>query len=78
MKDSLINELNTIIGRIEDGELYDDTNLSQQLLIDEIQSFIIENENKDVNESADDIVGKIVSEITLPEETSDDEGRTSV
>ena len=73
MKDLLINELNTIIGRIEDGELYDDTNLSQQLLIDEIQSFIVENENKDVNESADDIVGKIVSEITLPEETSDDE-----
>lgn len=72
MKDSLINELNTIIGRIEDGELYDDTNLSQQLLIDEIQSFIIENEDKDVNESADDIVGKIVAEITLPEETSDD------
>ena len=73
MKDSLIEELNTIIGRIEDGELYDDSNLSQQLLIDEIQSFIVENENKDVNESADDIVGKIVSEITLPEETSDEE-----
>ena len=74
MKDSLIEELNTIIGRIEDGELYDDSNLSQQLLIDEIQSFIIENENKDVNESADDIVGKIVSAVTLPEETSDGEG----
>ena len=73
MKDSLINELNTIISRIEDGELYDDSNLSQQLLIDEIQSFIIENENKDVNESADGIVGKIVAEITLPEEIDDDE-----
>ena len=73
MKDSLINELNTIINRIEDGELYDDTNISQQLLIDEIQSFIIENEDKDVNESADDIVGRIVSDITLPEETGDDD-----
>lgn len=73
MKDSLINELNTIISRIEDGELYDDSDFSQQLLIDEIQSFIIENENKDVNESADDIVGKIVAEITLPEEIGDDE-----
>ena len=73
MKDSLINELNTIIGRIEDGELYDDANFSQQLLIDEIQSFIIENENKAVDESADDIVGKIISEITLPEETSDND-----
>ena len=73
MKDSLIDELNTIISRIEDGELYDDVNISQQLLIDEIQSFIIENENKDVNESADDIVGRIVSDITLPEEIGDDE-----
>lgn len=73
MKDSLINELNTIIVRIEDGELYDDSDFSQQLLIDEIQSFIIENENKDVNKSADDIVSKIISKITLPKAIGNDD-----
>lgn len=73
MKDSLINELNTIINRIEDGELYDDASISQQLLIDEIQSFIVENENENVNESANDIVSRIVSEITLSKEIGDDD-----
>lgn len=73
MKESLISELNIIIGRIEDGELYDDANISQQLLIDEIQSFINENESADISLSADEIVSKIISEITRPEDTDGDD-----